>query len=316
MDRVGVANWMQPQAIFCIEREVVVFAGLPLTILMIYPMMVTLNIRTVLSGCDWKLQGTTQLINFLVIPAVGYGLGRLFFPDRPLMALGLLLISLLPTSGMTISWTGFAKGNMQVAVKMTIIGLAAGALLAPLYLQLSMDQAVEMSLSKTFQQILTAVVVPVILGLITQTLLVRRYGGERFRRDIKPVFPLLSTIAVLGIIFVAMALRARAIVDNPATILGLIPPLLAFYGINYLVATLTGRVLYPRGDAIALVYGSVMRNLSVAMAISLVAFGQQGLEVALIIAVAYVIQVQSAAWYLRLVDRLFGGFEAPAAEAA
>lgn len=41
-----------------------------------------------------------------------------------------------------------------------------------------------------------------------------------------------------------------------------------------------------------------MRNLSVALAISMVAFGPAGVEIALIIAVAYVIPVQAAAWYV------------------
>ena len=45
----------------------------------------------------------------------------------------LLLRSLLPTSGMTISWTGFAKGNLNAAIKMTVIGLIAGSLATPLY---------------------------------------------------------------------------------------------------------------------------------------------------------------------------------------
>ena len=49
-----------------------------------------------------------------------------------------------------------------------------------------------------------------------------------------------------------------------------------------------------------------MRNLSVALAISMVAFGEAGAEIALIIAVAYIVQVQSAAWYVKLADRIFG----------
>ena len=48
------------------------------------------------------------------------------------MALGLLLASLVPTSGMTISWTGFAGGNLAAAVKMTVIGLILGSLATPL----------------------------------------------------------------------------------------------------------------------------------------------------------------------------------------
>jgi CBS domain containing-hemolysin-like protein len=36
------------------------------------------------------------------------------------------------------------------------------------------------------------------------------------------------------------------------------------------------------------------------------AFGKEGSEIALIIALAYIIQVQAAAWYVKFTDRLFG----------
>ena len=61
-----------------------------------------------------------------------------------------------------------------------------------------------------------------------------------------------------------------------------------------------------RDDAIAMVYGSVMRNLSIALAIAINAFGEKGADAALVVAAAYIIQVQSAAWYVKLTDRVFG----------
>jgi ACR3 family arsenite efflux pump ArsB len=49
-----------------------------------------------------------------------------------------------------------------------------------------------------------------------------------------------------------------------------------------------------------------MRNLSIALAVAINAFGSQGSDAALVVAMAYIIQVQSAAWYVRFTDRLFG----------
>jgi ACR3 family arsenite efflux pump ArsB len=109
---------------------------MPLTFLMVYPMMVTLNIKHLQEGIkNVKLQVTAQFINFGLIPFIAYGLGLYFFPNQPYMALGLLLASLLPTSGMTISWTGFAKGNMGAAINMTVIGLTLGSIATPFYVQ-------------------------------------------------------------------------------------------------------------------------------------------------------------------------------------
>ena len=89
---------------------------IPLTFLMVYPMMINLQVQKVFSGGDLKVQLITQLVNFAVVPFFAFGLGYLFFADRPLVWLGLPLASLLPTSGMTISWTGFAKGNISAAI--------------------------------------------------------------------------------------------------------------------------------------------------------------------------------------------------------
>ncbi|MCG8346460.1 MAG: hypothetical protein MI924_01600 [Chloroflexales bacterium] len=52
---------------------------IPLTFLMVYPMMVTLNIKEIFSGGDTKLQLTTQLMNFVLIPFIGWAIGQLFF---------------------------------------------------------------------------------------------------------------------------------------------------------------------------------------------------------------------------------------------
>ena len=49
-----------------------------------------------------------------------------------------------------------------------------------------------------------------------------------------------------------------------------------------------------------------MRTLSIALALAMTAFGAAGEDAALLIAGAYVIQVQSAAWYVKFSDRFFG----------
>lgn len=279
---------------------------LPFTFLMVYPMMVTLNIRKVLEGGDAKAQLLTQAINFTVIPLAAYAAGKVFFAERPYMALGLLLAALVPTSGMTISWTGFARGNLAAAVKMTVVGLVLGSLATPFYVRALMGAQVRVDLPGIFQQIALIVFLPMAAGYATQRALVRRYSPGAFQKRLAPRFPGLSTLGVLGIVFIAMALKARAIAARPDQLLVIFIPLLVLYAFNYLLSTVIGKMLLPRADAIALVYGTVMRNLSIALAVAINAFGPAGSDAALVIALAYIIQVQSAAWYVRLSPRLFG----------
>jgi len=279
---------------------------IPLTFLMVYPMMVTLNIKNLTKGLNLRLQTTAQIINFALIPFLGYALGRLFFADQPYMALGLLLASLLPTSGMTISWTGFARGNLGAAINMTVIGLIAGSLATPFYVEWLLGTTVEVSFVRVMQQILIIVFLPMLVGQITRQALLKKYGQAQFKTSVAPRFPALSTIGVLGVVFVAMALKAEAVVANPGVLISIFIPLLILYGVNFILATIIGLKFFSRGDGIALVYGTVMRNLSIALAIAVNAFGEAGTSAALVIALGYIIQTQSAAWYVRLTDRVFG----------
>ena len=80
-----------------------------------------------------------------------------------------------------------------------------------------------------------------------------------------------------------MALKARGITAHPEALLWVFAPLLLLYGGNFILSTVTGRLLLPRADAIALVYGTVMRNLSIALAVAINAFGTAGSEAALVI---------------------------------
>ncbi len=279
---------------------------IPLTFLMVYPMMVNLQVRKVFEGGDWGVQAATQIINFAVIPFAAYAVAMFFFADKPYMALGLLLTGLLPTSGMTISWTGMAKGNVAAAVKMTVIGLVLGSVLAPLYIKFLLGASIEIDMLNIFKQILVIVLVPLVLGNLTQRFIIARYGLERYQKEIKFKFPPFSTLGVIGIVFVAMALKAKSILEKPELLLEIIIPLVLLYALNFIISIILGKLLFKRDDAIALLYGTVMRNLSIALAIAMTAFGKEGSDIALVIALGYIIQVQSAAWIVKLTTRIYG----------
>jgi len=283
---------------------------IPVTFIMVYPMMATLNVKSVLKGHDYKLQVVTQLINFILIPLVAYYVGKLFFAGGPekygLWAVGLFLIGVLPTSGMTISWTGFAKGNKEAAIKMVVFGLVIGSAAAPVYTKVFMGATVDVDMLHMFQQIAIFVFVPFFAGLATQAYAKNKFGEKQWNQKIKPRFPPISALGVILIAFVAMSLKAKHIIANPGDILTILVPLTVFYLISYVFLSIVGKLFFKREDAIAMVFGVVMRDLSIALAIAMTAFGKQGITIALLIALAYVIQIQSAAWYVRLVEKIFG----------
>ncbi len=286
---------------------------IPITFFMVYPMMATLNVKSILHVKDMKLQVTTQIINFIVVPMMVYGIGKIFFTGADekygLWAVGLFLIGVLPASGMTISWTGFAKGNKEAATKMLVFGLIIGAMAAPVYTKVFMGATVDVDMLHMFKQICIFVFVPLIAGILTQSYLIKKHGKKAWMEVYKPKFPPFSALGVTMIAFTAMSLKAKNIIANPADIISILIPLIVFYVLSYVMLSLIGKFFFKRGDAIAMVFGVVMRDLSIALAIAMTAFKEQGMTIALLIALAYVIQIQSAAWYIKLVPWIFGPVE-------
>jgi len=286
---------------------------IPVTFIMVYPMMVTLNVKTILKGKDYKLQLATQIINFVFIPLIVFFIGKIFLgghdPKFGLWAVGLFLIGVLPTSGMTISWTGFAKGNKEAAIKMVVFGLVIGSLAAPIYTKVFMGATIEVNMLHMFKQIAIFVFFPLVVGLFTQFFGMKKYGLKTWNEKIKPKFPPFSALGVILIAFLAMSLKARHIIANPGDIITIMVPLVIFYLLSYILLTITGRLLFKREDAIAMVFGVVMRDLSIALAIAMTAFGREGMTIALLISLAYVIQIQSAAWYVKFINFMFGAPE-------
>jgi ACR3 family arsenite transporter len=56
---------------------------IPVTFIMVYPMMVTLNVQSIFKGRDTALQLATQAVNFILIPLLAYYTGRFFSPAAP-----------------------------------------------------------------------------------------------------------------------------------------------------------------------------------------------------------------------------------------
>ncbi|MBU2547699.1 MAG: bile acid:sodium symporter [Proteobacteria bacterium] len=280
---------------------------IPLTFFMVLPVMMTLKMKDVFRGGDTKAQIIAQVINFVILPASAYGLGLIFFSDQPSMALGLLLIGLIPSSGMTISWTGFARGSKETAVKMTVFGLVRGAFLTPFYIQVLLGASLETNIWALIRQVVLVIFLPLLLGYLVQKGVLDHYGPEEFERTWAVRLPTIATAGLLLLVFVVMALKARFIYAGPRIILNILIPLVIFYAISYGIGILAGRAMLSRQEAIALIYGTVMRNLSIVLALAMNAFGDSGSSAALVISLAFIIQVQLAAWTAKRADRIFSG---------
>lgn len=270
------------------------------TIIMIYATMVGFKWKELTHLKEKKILFASIVINFIIIPFIAFLIGKTMLQHHPIMFAGLALSALLPTSGMTISWTAIQKGNMAAAVKLTVFGLVLGSLLTPWYLLVMVGKYVDINVMETFRTILLVVFVPMILGHVTFKWLMRKYTPEQFQKQVKPNFAPLSIWAMLYVVFVSISMRAKMIVSNLQLIVIALVVLLLFYFVNYVISTLAAKQFFNREDGIALVNGTVLRNLSIAIGLAATSFGA---EAALIVTLAFIVQQQSIAYYGKIANQ-------------
>lgn len=279
---------------------------MPAVALMVIPIMIGVPWKEVLQWRPIQLTGTAMALNFLLIPALAWLIGRWLLGDQPAMFAGLAIAALLPTSGMTITWTMLSGGNVPAAIRLTVISLLAGSVLLPFYLLVMIGREVPVNLAQMLTNVGLTVLLPMLTGALLYRLLLLRFTPVQFQKQIKPHLSPVSTWAMLYVVFMAAAGRAPLLLANPQAVVQGVGALLLFYLMNFTMSSAAARWLLNREDSYTLVYSTVLRNLSIALGLALASFGP---EAAFLVTLAFILQVQAAAWYGKAAER-FGFFGA------
>ena len=270
--------------------------------IMLYPMMIGLRIEEVGKALmNLKLIGLSTLFNFVVSPLLAALLAYLFLHDRPDFAVGLILTGTVPCAGMVAGWTGYAKGNVALALVIVALSLLVSIVMIPIWMPVLAGVYVHIDALGMFKEILLAVVVPLILGDLTRRAIIRIWGAEGFK-EIKPILPGISMLGMYIIVFISMALEANNVLRNPRYFLIILIPLAFFYAILFSGAVLFSRWMkFNYADMVAFAYGVAGKNISIALALATIFFSPLTV---LVLALKPIIQIGFMATFLRLGPRM------------
>ncbi|MGD9678655.1 MAG: arsenic resistance protein [Vulcanibacillus sp.] len=272
----------------------------PVLFFMIYPMMINLDILCLGAGFkNFKPVGISLLINYTISPLIAIILANIFFSGSIEFAIGIYLISLLPTSGMTVAWTGLAKGNIMTALILVSFNLLLSIILLPIYMNFILDSSVSIDTMKIIEELIKIVVIPMVLGDLTRRFILKKWGKETFNKKVKPNLSGFSSIGVVLLIFFAIALKSKNIVSNWDQALIGIFVMGIYYVIILIISHVIGKKFLSYGDAIALVYSTAARDLTIALGIAIILFKDS----VLLIAVAYIVQAPLSAMYLKFIQK-------------
>lgn len=152
------------------------------------------------------------LLQFTVMPGLGFLLARVFALPRPLAA-GLVLVCCCPggTASNVIAY--LARADVALSVSMTACATLLAALLTPTLSALLLGQDVQVDALRLYLTTAQVVLLPVALGVLL------RRVGERRLASVLPSLPALAVFAIVLIVAGVIGVQRERIITSGLQVL-------------------------------------------------------------------------------------------------
>ena len=254
-------------------------------LLMMYPVLAKVHYEDMshVTG-DRKLLWLSLLLNWVIGPLLMFTLAWVFLADYPEFRTGLIVIGLARCIAMVLIWNDLACGDREAAALLVAINsvfqIAAYALLGTFYLTilpgwLGLDtQDVQFSTWDITKAVLIFLGIPLVAGYLTRRIGLRTKGKAWYEQRF---IPFISPFALYGLLFtivVMFALQGEAITSDPASVVRIAIPLLAYFAIMWSVSFFAGfrsHLGYAKTSTLA--FTAAGNNFELAIAVSIGVWG-------------------------------------------
>ena len=208
--------------------------------------------RDVIIGC---------LAQYLIMPALAFGLGTLFGLREGLLV-GVILVGTCPGGTSSNVITYLSEGDTALSVGMTSISTLLAPFLTPVLTYLYLRTSVTVDVKSMFISIVQVVLIPIGLGMLAN-----RFFGK-ITAKVKDVLPVVSIFAICLIVAAVVSHNSENIKTTGAVILIVV---ILHNLLGYLLGYLTGAVFkmnIPRKKALSIEIGMQNSGLAATLAAS------------------------------------------------
>lgn len=232
---------------------------------------------------DPKALAMSVVLNWIVGPALMFGLAWVFLSDSPELFAGLVLVGLARCIAMVVVWNQLAGGSAEAAAGLVAFnslfqvftyGGYAWFFLSVVAPAVGMPaQTISVGAGQVASSVALYLGLPFALGLAIRQAVVRGAGeaaAARFNAKFAPV----TLVALLFTIVVLFALQGSRILAEPFQVVRVAAPLTIYFAVMFAAAWIASRRLgMEYGRTVTQAFTSASNNFELAIAVAIGSFG-------------------------------------------